>query len=90
MARIGASGTGGATSAAGGNNTDIQYNDSGTLAGSDNLTTDGNYAYGFGFLGQDNIQSGMSLTIGATQQFIVVQDFTLNGTITIFGIMAVL
>lgn len=40
MARIGASGNGGSTSVAG-NDTDIQYNNAGVLAGSDNFTFDG-------------------------------------------------
>ena len=90
MARIGASGSGGASAAAAGNNTDVQFNNSGSFAGSDNFTFDGYYVYGQGFLSQNNLPSGVTLTVSPTDQFIVLGGWILSGTLNIEGQMLVL
>ena len=77
MARIGASGTGGASSSsiAAGNDTDVQFNNSGVLGGNDNFTFDGNFVYGEGFLGDNNLALGVTLTIIPTKQLITAYTF---------------
>jgi hypothetical protein len=94
MARIGASGTGGANNGAAGNpagnNTDVQFNDNGVFGGSDNFTFDGNFVYSGGFLGDNNLPNSVTLTIGPTKQLIVASPYAVFGTLIIEGTFQVL
>ena len=66
MARVGESGSG-ASSGVAGNNTDVQFNNVGTLAGSDNFTFDGS---------NTNLPNGISQAVGFVWSRYINVDIT--------------